>query len=140
MKRLLLAVLVSCCLAIPLRAQSPYRWTATNTLLASTSSLAILGDYLSTLTICRHREARWIEGRLWGYHEVDPLLPKHPTILVETLAATTGFTLNLFVAHKLPNPWRNLFLGTITGIESYMVLNNMRNAAEMSLPLFSFPF
>lgn len=55
------------------------------------------------------------------------------------MAAASGAALNVLVAHRLPNPWRNVFLGAVTAIEAAIVANNVTHSLHQRRIVFSLP-
>lgn len=129
MKRLALLLLL---FAAPLHAQDAHRWTKLNTILAMSSTAAIASDCSSTFTIAHNPSF---------LHEVNPLMPHHPSVgRVLIQCGIVGLGGNLVVGKLLPNPWRSIFFGVITAIETVIVVQNNAVANREHLITFSVPW
>lgn len=111
-------VLALLTLAGPLQAQSR-AWTPTSRALASSTALAILSDWSTTVNMARTHRREGGPGRVFlGSH--PQLATVNRVFVLNTLAV--GLTAHLVGNKRSPLglSWRNLFLGSLTVIEGYV--------------------
>ena len=77
--------------------------------------LLYLADWLQTITIARHPE-RW--------HETNPLMPRHPSVLRVCLHFIVCGLLGLLAVLAAPLMFKPLLMVVFAAMEAYWVRNN----------------
>ena len=104
----------------PSDTNSGRRITQANIVMATVSTAAITGDWLTTLHNVRLSQQPGVSG-----HEINPLLGAHPSIGRVNTVFIVAFVTNLAAGAALPSKARNVLWTVVTAIETAAILLNV---------------
>ena len=84
---------------------------------------ALLGA-MTAAQVIDWRQTRQIAEQPERFHEVNPLIGRHPNISRVDLYFVASFAVKLGVAHVLPSEWRKVWLGTMAVGSMCLVIHN----------------
>jgi hypothetical protein len=104
----------------PSDTESGRRITPSNIVMATVSTAAITGDWITTLHNVRLSQQPGVTG-----HEINPILGEHPSIGRVNTVFVVAFVTNLAVGAALPSKARNVFWTFVTAIETTAIVLNV---------------
>ena len=90
-------------------------WSTRDYTLQATWTVLHIVDWGQTLDIAKNPDR---------FHEVNPILGKHPSVNKVNMFMALGTVINPLIVHVVPSKWRPYFQGLSIGVKTGCVVNN----------------